>query len=165
MSSRLFNQRRVIDLPDCGIAIPATCAISSFLWPQLVPPCDPTAHVCAPTPNSFKASPSDSTCDLRFTYCACAVSTILGNWNGVDRPKALAYIERCYVSIHLIGLTLKSLDCARSYSNNGHTLMGTETPIFFSFLCVILRCLTPAAISRDLRIGCRETRALMVVLG
>ncbi|CAM9779071.1 unnamed protein product, partial [Ectocarpus fasciculatus] len=45
---------------------------------------------------SFKASASDSTCDIRFTYCACAVSTILGNWSGVDRRKAAEYVERCY---------------------------------------------------------------------
>ncbi|CAM9845467.1 unnamed protein product [Ectocarpus sp. 12 AP-2014] len=45
---------------------------------------------------SFKASASDSTCDVRFTYCACAVSTMLGNWSGVDRRKAAEYVERCY---------------------------------------------------------------------
>ena len=49
---------------------------------------------------SFRSSASDSTSDLRFTYCACAVSTLLGNWSGVDRRKAAEYIERCYVSKH-----------------------------------------------------------------
>lgn len=60
-------------------------------------------HVYTRTPNSFRASPSDSTCDLRFTYCACAVSTILGNWSGVNRQKAAEYIERCYVSNSILG--------------------------------------------------------------
>lgn len=49
--------------------------------------------------NSFRASPEDATSDLRFTYCACAASTILGDWNGVDRQKTVAYIEECFVSM------------------------------------------------------------------
>ncbi|CAM9267929.1 unnamed protein product [Hapterophycus canaliculatus] len=61
---------------------------------------------------SFRASVSDSTCDLRFTYCACAVSTILGNWNGVDRRKAIEYIERCYDFDGGIGLAPGREACA-----------------------------------------------------
>jgi len=33
--------------------------------------------------------------DLRFLYCACAVSALLGDWGGVDRPRALEYIRSC----------------------------------------------------------------------
>ncbi len=51
------------------------------------------------TQTSFRSSVSDSTSDLRFTYCACAISTLLGNWNGVDRTKAAEYVTRCYVSM------------------------------------------------------------------
>ncbi|CAM9301888.1 unnamed protein product [Scytosiphon promiscuus] len=61
---------------------------------------------------SFRASTSDSTCDLRFTYCACAVSTILGDWSGVDRRKAIEYIERCYDFDGGIGLAPGREACA-----------------------------------------------------
>ena len=55
-----------------------------------------TVHRTSTLP-SFRSSISDSTCDLRFTYCACAVSALLGDWSGVDKRSAVEYIERCYV--------------------------------------------------------------------
>eukprot|EP00752_Nemacystus_decipiens_P009381 g8384.t1 len=61
---------------------------------------------------SFRSSVSDSTCDLRFTYCACAVSTLLGNWSGVDTRKAAAYIERCFDFDGGVGLAPGREACA-----------------------------------------------------
>lgn len=49
-------------------------------------------------PISFRASHQDSTRDLRFTYCACAISSFLGDWSGIDRAKTVEYIARCFVS-------------------------------------------------------------------
>ncbi|CAH9065313.1 unnamed protein product [Cuscuta europaea] len=33
--------------------------------------------------------------DLRFVYCAAAISSMLGNWDGMDREKAKEYICNC----------------------------------------------------------------------
>ncbi|CAM9665926.1 unnamed protein product [Ascophyllum nodosum] len=63
---------------------------------------------------SFQASASDSTCDLRFTYCACAVSSMLKNWDGVDRHKTVAYINRCYSFDGGVGLAPGRESCAGS---------------------------------------------------
>eukprot|EP00903_Cladosiphon_okamuranus_P011080 g10459.t1 len=61
---------------------------------------------------SFRSSVSDSTCDLRFTYCACAVSTLLGDWSGVDKTKVAEYIERCYDFDGGVGLAPGREACA-----------------------------------------------------
>ncbi|CAM9212397.1 unnamed protein product [Discosporangium mesarthrocarpum] len=34
--------------------------------------------------------------DLRFTYCACAVSSMLGDWSGVNRSTTVGYILNCF---------------------------------------------------------------------
>lgn len=48
----------------------------------------------AQQPNgSFASTELGSECDLRFTYAACCVSHMLGDWNGVDIPRAAAYIK------------------------------------------------------------------------
>lgn len=41
---------------------------------------------------SFASTAGKSENDMRFLYCACSISTILGDWSGVDRDKAVEYI-------------------------------------------------------------------------
>jgi geranylgeranyl transferase type-1 subunit beta len=36
-----------------------------------------------------------SECDMRFLYCACAISYMLNDWTGVDTDKAVSYIKSC----------------------------------------------------------------------
>ena len=43
----------------------------------------------------FFASESGCECDLRFMYCACAISSILDDWSGVDKERACSYIIGC----------------------------------------------------------------------
>lgn len=33
--------------------------------------------------------------DIRFLYCACAISAILNDWSGVDKELAVSYIMSC----------------------------------------------------------------------
>lgn len=40
----------------------------------------------------FTATRAGSEKDVRFLYCACVISTLLQDWSGVDREKALRYI-------------------------------------------------------------------------
>jgi len=44
---------------------------------------------------SFRATFDGSECDMRFLYCACAVSAMLGDWSGVDIPLAMSYVRSC----------------------------------------------------------------------
>jgi geranylgeranyl transferase type-1 subunit beta len=44
---------------------------------------------------SFAAVPVGGEDDMRFLYCACCISHMLGDWRGVDIPRAVAYIESC----------------------------------------------------------------------
>lgn len=44
------------------------------------------------TPDGSFACTSDSESDMRFLFCACAISTFLNDWSGVDVEKARAYI-------------------------------------------------------------------------
>ena len=32
---------------------------------------------------------------MRFLYCACAISSMLNDWSGVDREKAINFIQSC----------------------------------------------------------------------
>jgi len=32
---------------------------------------------------------------MRFLFCACAISTALDDWSGIDRDKAVAFIRSC----------------------------------------------------------------------
>lgn len=41
---------------------------------------------------SFSSTAGRTENDMRFLYCACTISTILNDWRGVDREKALAYV-------------------------------------------------------------------------
>ena len=55
-----------------------------------------TAMVSLQEPNgSFRASVGGNESDTRFLYCACAISTILNDWSGVDIPNAVQFILSC----------------------------------------------------------------------
>lgn len=43
----------------------------------------------------FSASLNGCECDLRFVYCACAISSLLDDWSGVDKNRACSYIKEC----------------------------------------------------------------------
>lgn len=34
--------------------------------------------------------------DVRFLYCACAISSVLKDWSAVNIPLAVQYIVRCF---------------------------------------------------------------------
>ncbi|KAJ1840721.1 geranylgeranyl transferase type-1 subunit beta, partial [Coemansia sp. RSA 2708] len=44
---------------------------------------------------TFAPHPGTTERDPRFIYCACAISTILGDWSGVDKDAATRYIVGC----------------------------------------------------------------------
>uniref|UniRef100_A0A7S2WN64 Geranylgeranyl transferase type-1 subunit beta n=1 Tax=Rhizochromulina marina TaxID=1034831 RepID=A0A7S2WN64_9STRA len=44
---------------------------------------------------SFTATLDGSECDMRYLYCACAISTMLGDWSGVNKDKAVEFIRQC----------------------------------------------------------------------
>lgn len=54
---------------------------------------------------SFKSTISGSENDMRFVYCACAISHMLDDWTGIDIPRTLDYIRRCRTWDGGIGLT------------------------------------------------------------
>ena len=37
--------------------------------------------------------------DMRFLYCACCISYILQDWNGLDKASAISYIRNSMVSL------------------------------------------------------------------
>lgn len=41
---------------------------------------------------SFSSSTDRSECDMRFLYCACAISYMLNDWSGLDKDLAVKYI-------------------------------------------------------------------------
>ncbi len=47
---------------------------------------------------SFTALPNGGESDLRMTYCAFVISSLLDDWSGMDLDRALAFIRKCYVS-------------------------------------------------------------------
>ena len=47
---------------------------------------------------SFTALPNGGESDLRMTYCAFVICSLLDDWSGMDLDRALAYIHKCYVS-------------------------------------------------------------------
>jgi geranylgeranyl transferase type-1 subunit beta len=45
---------------------------------------------------SFQATLADtSDHDMRFLFCACAISAALDDWSGVDKDKAVDFIRSC----------------------------------------------------------------------
>lgn len=45
----------------------------------------------------FSTTPGCGDSDLRMVYCAFAISSMLGDWRGVDVSRALEFIRRCRV--------------------------------------------------------------------
>ena len=43
----------------------------------------------------FGSTLDDNESDMRFLYCACAISFMLNDWSGVDQDRAIAYIQQC----------------------------------------------------------------------
>jgi geranylgeranyl transferase type-1 subunit beta len=48
-----------------------------------------------PESGSFSCIQAGSESDLRFLYCACAISHMLNDWSGVNQDKAVDYIKAC----------------------------------------------------------------------
>lgn len=46
---------------------------------------------------SFSSLPYGSEEDMRFVYCACAISYILDDWSGVDTAAMVRYVNSCLV--------------------------------------------------------------------
>ena len=45
---------------------------------------------------AFRATLEDSgEADVRFLFCACAISSVLNDWTSVDQERAVSYILRC----------------------------------------------------------------------
>eukprot|EP01034_Spumella_vulgaris_P026161 gene26161-32696_t len=44
---------------------------------------------------SFRGTVGDSESDMRFLYCACAISAMLGDWRGVDKDRAAQFVLSC----------------------------------------------------------------------
>eukprot|EP00002_Diphylleia_rotans_P009827 TRINITY_DN2016_c0_g2_i4.p1 TRINITY_DN2016_c0_g2~~TRINITY_DN2016_c0_g2_i4.p1 ORF type:complete len:203 (-),score=40.23 TRINITY_DN2016_c0_g2_i4:160-768(-) len=47
---------------------------------------------------SFRPMYGDCESDIRFVFCACAISFMLQDWSGVDQEKAYAFIQKCQAS-------------------------------------------------------------------
>jgi geranylgeranyl transferase type-1 subunit beta len=39
--------------------------------------------------------PTESETDMRFNYCACAISFMIDDWSGVDKDKLGKYVMTC----------------------------------------------------------------------
>ena len=50
---------------------------------------------------SFTSDPTGGDTDLRLTYCAFVICTLLNDWSGVNVEKALEFVRRCRVSTPL----------------------------------------------------------------
>lgn len=45
---------------------------------------------------AYRATRSETgEADVRFLYCACAISAMLDDWSGVDQEQAVVYIRQC----------------------------------------------------------------------
>lgn len=58
-------------------------------------------RACQNPDGSFTAMVLGSESDIRFLYCACCISTILNDWSGMDKTKAIDYIVKSIVSLYL----------------------------------------------------------------
>jgi geranylgeranyl transferase type-1 subunit beta len=47
---------------------------------------------------SFSSDPTGGDTDLRLTYCAFVVCTLLNDWSGINVEKALEFARRCRVN-------------------------------------------------------------------
>jgi prenyltransferase beta subunit len=44
---------------------------------------------------SYYCSADSGDCDVRFIYCACVISALIGDWSGIDKSLAASYIRSC----------------------------------------------------------------------
>lgn len=44
---------------------------------------------------AFRATKTGTEADMRFVYCACAISYMLGDWSGVDKNRVVEYVRKC----------------------------------------------------------------------
>ncbi|XP_048515457.1 geranylgeranyl transferase type-1 subunit beta [Athalia rosae] len=51
-------------------------------------------RACQNDDGSFTATLTGSESDMRFIYCACCISSILDDWSGIDKHKAIDYITK-----------------------------------------------------------------------
>ena len=47
---------------------------------------------------SFTSDPTGGDTDLRLTYCAFVICTLLNDWSGLNVERALEFVRRCRVS-------------------------------------------------------------------
>ncbi|EQC31348.1 hypothetical protein SDRG_10950 [Saprolegnia diclina VS20] len=52
-------------------------------------------HLQNPATGGFSASSLGTEEDLRFVFCACAISHMLNDWSGVDRDGVVRYVNAC----------------------------------------------------------------------
>lgn len=53
-----------------------------------------TLAKCQKEDGSFSPFVESSESDMRFLFCACAISAILNDWSGINQEKALSYIQK-----------------------------------------------------------------------
>ena len=58
--------------------------------------------------SSFSALPNGGESDLRTTYCAFVICSLLDDWSGMDVDHAIAFIRRC--SVRRITVAATSVD-------------------------------------------------------
>ena len=44
---------------------------------------------------AFRATRTGNEADMRFVFCACAISYVLGDWSGVDKDLVVSYVKSC----------------------------------------------------------------------
>ena len=92
-----------------------------------------TAMVSLQEPNgSFRASVGGNESDTRFLYCACAVSTILNDWSGVDIPNAVQFILSCVTYEGAISLHPGLLEYSYFPVHNFTLAETNESKLLFS---------------------------------
>lgn len=58
----------------------------------------PVVACWANKPQSFTSNPTGGDTDLRLTYCAFVICTLLNDWSGVNVDRALGFVRRCRVN-------------------------------------------------------------------
>ena len=52
--------------------------------------------LCQRDNGCFSVLPTDSETDMRFNYCACAISYMIDDWCGIDQEALKNFIFSCY---------------------------------------------------------------------
>lgn len=64
---------------------------------------------CQSNDGCFIAMITGSESDMRFIYCACCVSSMLDDWSGIDKVKAVDYIIKSIVSYFIYTYTYQKI--------------------------------------------------------